>query len=190
MTPFSLVQVYRLFKRSCCLHHPIGFIVDKSFASRKLVQLVCSAPHLSKQKPCTQLLIIVSCKFRHTNCLLCPRKRGISWHNFYCCIYLFKLAPSRIIHKPLRTANYKETLIMMNKTLHRNSNHCCCYFLYHRHFLNRHEVLNSRRHIHNIPTMFLRPTYEKEIIILATTATRSGRSNSIHTRYVIENEFP
>ena len=34
------------------------------------------------------------------------------------------------------------------------------------------------------------PTYEKEIIKLATTATSSGRSNSIHSRYIIENEFP
>jgi len=30
-----------------------GFIVDKSVASQKLVQLACTAPHLSKQKPCS-----------------------------------------------------------------------------------------------------------------------------------------
>jgi hypothetical protein len=33
-------------------------------------------------------------------------------------------------------------------------------------------------------------TYEKEIIKLATAATKSGLSNSIHSRYIIENEFP
>jgi hypothetical protein len=132
VTPYSLVQVYRLFRRSCWLHHQGRFIVDTSVASQKLVQLVSPAPQLSKQKPYeyTQLLKLVpaSSGTRTTYCVR-EKRRYFPYMIFIVLFTYLKTHLAELIINPYEFLTTKEsflTLIMMNITLHRNSYHCCC----------------------------------------------------------------